>query len=157
MLVWFSVQWILAIKAFGMISNIVSRYCGRLVFICDMYQTASFDNKVQTFSDLPFAQAFEFEFRTTHCLWVSAALELKKNELSLRSDFWVPLIFFFAITKRGQYRLWTYLTSLLKRGRESLLQKSGEEVEDKGHFERKNWVERRLFYLICAPFKLNFF
>ena len=36
--------------------------------------------------------------------WVSAALELKKNELSLRSDFWVPLIFFFAITKRGQYR-----------------------------------------------------
>lgn len=36
-------------KGVVMISNIVSRYCGRLVFICDMYQTASFDNKVQTF------------------------------------------------------------------------------------------------------------
>jgi hypothetical protein len=32
-----------------MITNIVSRYCGRLVFIYDMYRTASFDNKVQTF------------------------------------------------------------------------------------------------------------
>ena len=35
--------------------------------------------------------------------------------------------------------------------------KSGEQWEDKGHFERKNWVERRLFYLIFEPFKLNFF
>jgi hypothetical protein len=32
-----------------MISNIVSHYCGKFVFICDMYRTASFDNKVQTF------------------------------------------------------------------------------------------------------------
>ena len=108
-------------------------------------------------ADLPFDQTFEFEFRTTHCLWVSAALELKKNELSLRSDFWVPLIFFLAITKRGQYRLWTYLTSLLKRGRESLLKKSGEEWEDKGYFERKNWVERRSFYLILCTVQTQFF
>ena len=66
-------------------------------------------------------------------------------------------LFFFAITKRGQYRLWTYLTSLLKRGRESLLKKRGEEWEDKGHFERKNWIERRSFYLILCTIQTQFF
>ena len=76
-------------------------------------------------------------------------------EFALR--FLSSAYFFFAITKRGQYRLWTYLTSLLKRGRESLLKKSGEEWEDKGYFERKNWVERRSFYLILCTVQTQFF
>jgi hypothetical protein len=35
-------------QAFGMISNIVS-YCGKFVFMCEMYRTVSFDNKNQSF------------------------------------------------------------------------------------------------------------
>ena len=35
--------------------------------------------------------------------------------------------------------------------------KSGEEWEDKGYFERKNWVERRSFYLILCTVQTQFF
>ena len=66
-------------------------------------------------------------------------------------------LFFFAITKRGQYRLWTYLTSLLKRGRESLLKKVGKSGKTKGILSGKIELSGVHFIWFCAPFKLNFF
>ena len=59
------------------------------------------------------------------------------------------------LQRRGQYCLWTCLTTLVKRRRDTLLQKSGEECEDKETFLGK--IVRRLFYFDLCAVQIKYF
>ena len=105
--------------------------------------------------DLPFTLFLSLSSAKLIVFELQRRSNSSKNELSLRSDFLVPSYFFFEITKRGRYRLWTYLTLLLKRGRESLLQKNGESGKTKGILIGKIKLSGVYLIWFCAPFKLN--
>ena len=109
-----------------------------------------------------------------------------KSRLAVRSNFWVwvphnslslsfsgartqkewvefalrflsSAYFFFGNNKKGSVSPMD-ISDLAPEKREGeFTKKSGEEWEDKGYFERKNWVERRSFYLILCTVQTQFF